>query len=97
MPREGTGAMLVHGTVRRRTYDRSCTHRNDKEMTMKLRVGLDEILPSKEAARALPQVIDRLESGDAEHVVITRRNKPRAVLVTIERYEQLLSGGAAAA
>jgi prevent-host-death family protein len=66
-------------------------------MTMKLRVGLDEILPSKEAARALPQVIDRLESGDAEHVVITRRNKPRAVLLTIERYEQLLSGGGAAA
>jgi prevent-host-death family protein len=64
---------------------------------MKLRVGLDEILPSKEAARALPKVIDRLESGDAEHVVITRRNKPRAVLLTIERYQQLLSGGAAPA
>lgn len=70
---------------------------SEKEMAMKLRVGLDEILPSKEAARALPQVIDRLESGDAEHFVITRRNKPRAVLVTIERYQQLLSGRAAAA
>jgi PHD/YefM family antitoxin component YafN of YafNO toxin-antitoxin module len=66
-------------------------------MAMKLRVGLDEILPSKEAARALPQAIDRLESGDAEHFVITRRNKPRAVLVTIERYQQLLSGRAAPA
>jgi PHD/YefM family antitoxin component YafN of YafNO toxin-antitoxin module len=64
---------------------------------MKLRVGLDEILPSKEAARALPRVIDRLENGDAEHVVITRRNKPRAVLLTIERYQQLLVGWTAAA
>jgi prevent-host-death family protein len=70
---------------------------DEEETTMKLRVGLDEILPSKEAARALPHVIDRLERGDAEHFVITRRNKPRAVLVTIERYQQLLAEGALAA
>jgi antitoxin (DNA-binding transcriptional repressor) of toxin-antitoxin stability system len=62
---------------------------------MKLRFGLDEILPSKEAARALPQVIDRLQSGEAEHYVITRRNQPRAVLLTIERYQELISGIAA--
>lgn len=61
---------------------------------MKLRVGLDEILPSKEAARALPQVIDRLESGEAEHFVITRRNEPRAVLLTVARYQELLLGTA---
>jgi PHD/YefM family antitoxin component YafN of YafNO toxin-antitoxin module len=57
---------------------------------MKLRVGLDEILPSKTAARELPHALQRLESGQAEQLIITRRNVPRAVLITLERYEQLL-------
>lgn len=57
-----------------------------------LRVKLDEILASKDAARTLPSIIDRLERDEAEHVVITRRNRPRAVLVKLERYEELLRG-----
>lgn len=57
---------------------------------MKLRVGLDELLPTKMAARQLPQAITRLRAGDAEQFVITRRSEPHAVLITIERYEQLL-------
>jgi prevent-host-death family protein len=56
-----------------------------------LRVRLDEILPSRDAARELPQALDRLEAGDADQLVITRRNKPRAVLITVERYQQLLA------
>jgi hypothetical protein len=60
---------------------------------MKLRVGLDELLPTKTAARALPKALARLESGDAEQLVLTTRNQPRAVLITIERYERLLSAG----
>ncbi len=56
-----------------------------------LRVRLDEILPSRTAARELPQALDRLERGEAEQLVITRRNEPRAVLVTVERYQQLLA------
>lgn len=58
---------------------------------MKVRVKLDELLPTKTAARALPQALARLESGDAEHLVLTTRNQPRAVLITVERYESLLS------
>lgn len=57
---------------------------------MTLRVRLDEILPTKEAARTLPQALNRLEAGEAQHFVITRRNRPRAVLVGIDRYETLL-------
>jgi prevent-host-death family protein len=64
---------------------------------MKLRVGLDEILPSKTAARELPQALERLESGEAEQLIITRRSAPRAVLITLERYEQLLNGAVQAA
>lgn len=61
---------------------------------MTLRVRLDEILATKEAARTLPAVLDRLERGDAEHVVITRRNTPRAVVITVQRYEELLAAQA---
>ena len=49
---------------------------------MSLRVRLDELLPAKTAARALPQALRRLESGDAQQLVITNRNEPRAVLIT---------------
>jgi hypothetical protein len=33
---------------------------------MEIRVRLDELLPSKEAARELPRALDRLEGGQAE-------------------------------
>lgn len=55
-----------------------------------LRVRLDEFLSSRAAARELPQALDRLEQEEVEHLVITRRNRPRAVLITVERYERLL-------
>lgn len=57
---------------------------------MSLRVRLDELLPAKTAARELPEALRRLEDGEAEQLIITRRNEPRAVLITVERYEQLL-------
>lgn len=57
---------------------------------MHLRVRLDELLPTKTAARTLPQALARLESGDAEQLILTTRSQPRAVLITVERYEQLL-------
>lgn len=55
-----------------------------------LRIRFDEILPARIAARELPQALDRLERGDVEHLVVTRRNHPRAVLLTVDRYEELL-------
>ena len=56
---------------------------------------LDELVPTKTAARQLPQVIERLQTGAAEKLVITRRNRPTAVLVTVERYQQLVRASAA--
>jgi prevent-host-death family protein len=58
---------------------------------MSLRVRLDELLPAKAAARELPNALRRLESGDADQLVITNRNEPRAVLITVQRYEELLT------
>ena len=57
---------------------------------MSLRVRLDELLPAKTAARELPRALSRLESGEADQLVITNRNEPRAVLITVARYEELL-------
>jgi hypothetical protein len=57
---------------------------------MNLRVKLDELLPTKTAARTLPQALGRLERGEAEQLVLTTRNEPRAVLITLDRYEELL-------
>jgi hypothetical protein len=62
-----------------------------------IRVALDEILPIKEAARTLPRAVDRLERAEAAHFLITRRSKPSAVLVALERYEELLRAEAEAA
>jgi prevent-host-death family protein len=56
----------------------------------RLRVSLDEIVPIKQAVRALPRALDRLERSETAHLVITRRNQPRAVLISLERYELLL-------
>lgn len=59
-------------------------------LDMRLRVALDELLPAKAAARELPRALDRLERGEVEQLVITRRNEPRAAVVSVERYEELL-------
>lgn len=57
---------------------------------MEFRVRLDEILPTKQAARALPQELGRLERGEVEQLVLTTRNTPRAVLLSVERFDELL-------
>lgn len=62
----------------------------------KLLVAFDEILSIKQAVRQLPSAIDRLEREEARHFIVTRRNQPRAVLVSVSRYEQLLQLEAAA-
>lgn len=61
-----------------------------KGVPVSLRVRLDELLPAKTAARELPRALQRLETGEAEQLVITNRNEPRAVLITVKRYEELL-------
>ena len=61
-----------------------------------IRVALDEILPIKEAARILPRAVTRLERAEVVHFIITRRSRPSAVLVALDRYEELLRVEAAA-
>lgn len=54
------------------------------------RVRLDEILPVKQAARQLPAALGRIERGEVDQLVLTRRNAPRAVIVSVERFERLV-------
>lgn len=57
---------------------------------MRFRVRLDEIVPTKQAARALPKELDRLERGEVDQLVLTTRNAPRAVIVSVDRFDQLI-------
>lgn len=59
---------------------------------MSIRVSLDEIVSAKDAARGLRGVLDRLEKGTSDQFVITRRNRPEAVIVSVNRFEELLAG-----
>ena len=56
---------------------------------MSLRVRLDELLPANRRTRTAAG-LRRLLAGDADHFVITNRNEPQAVLITVQRYGALL-------
>ena len=54
-----------------------------------VRVTNAELATVREAMRELHRLLDRLEQGDLEKVVLTQRNQLRAVLLTLERYTEL--------
>lgn len=57
-----------------------------------INVRTDELLPAREASRALGKAIDRLVAGSAEKYVIVNRNKVQAVLLSVDRYAELAGG-----
>ena len=54
-----------------------------------VRVTNAELATVREAMRELHRLLDQLEQGDLEKVVLTQRNQMRAVLLTVERYTEL--------
>jgi PHD/YefM family antitoxin component YafN of YafNO toxin-antitoxin module len=62
---------------------------------MQFSVRLDEIVPTKTAARELPRQLGRLEDGEVDQLVLTTHNNPRAVVLSVERYDALLEAAAA--
>jgi PHD/YefM family antitoxin component YafN of YafNO toxin-antitoxin module len=50
---------------------------------------MDEYVGMTEAKTALPGVVKRLETGAAGHVFVMRNNKPAAVLLAVEEYQDL--------
>ena len=54
-----------------------------------VRVTNAELATVREAMRELHRLLDQLERGDLEKVVLTQRNQLRAVLLTLDRYTEL--------
>jgi PHD/YefM family antitoxin component YafN of YafNO toxin-antitoxin module len=50
---------------------------------------MDEYVGMTEAKTALPAVVRRLENGASDHVFVMRNNKPAAVLLGVEDYQNL--------
>jgi antitoxin (DNA-binding transcriptional repressor) of toxin-antitoxin stability system len=62
-----------------------------------IRIRTDELRTVREAMRDLGSLITELEAGEVEKVVLTQRNRMRAVVVSIERWseaERALADGA---
>lgn len=65
------------------------------ETPIALRVANDELATVREAMRELNRLIEMLERREVEKVVLTQRNRMRAVVVSLERFSELERGAAA--
>ena len=54
-----------------------------------IRIRTDELRTVREAMRELGSLIDELEDGDVEKLVLTQRNRMRAVVVSVERWSEV--------
>jgi hypothetical protein len=54
-----------------------------------LRVANAELTTVREAMRELNRLVEALERGELEKVVLTQRNRMRAVVVSLERFAEL--------
>ncbi len=59
-----------------------------------LRVANPELATVREAMRDMGRLLDALDTGEIEKVVLTQRNQMRAVLISVERYALLEAGAA---
>jgi hypothetical protein len=61
-----------------------------------IRIRTDELRTVREAMRDFGSLLTELEEGGVEKLVLTQRNRMRAVVVSVERWsevEQALAGG----
>lgn len=60
-----------------------------------IRIRTDELRTVREAMRDFGSLLTELEAGEVEKLVLTQRNRMRAVVVSVERWsemEQALAG-----
>ena len=74
-----------HGSVRPAAY--RLVPMNDPIQSV--RVSNAELATVREAMRELHRLLAQLDQGELEKVVLTQRNQMRAVLITLERYNEL--------
>jgi hypothetical protein len=61
-----------------------------------IRIRTDELRTVREAMRDFGSLLTELEEGELDKLVLTQRNRMRAVVVSVERWselEQALGGG----
>jgi PHD/YefM family antitoxin component YafN of YafNO toxin-antitoxin module len=58
-------------------------------VTDSLRVSNGELATVREAMRELHRLLDQLDEGQLEKIVLTQKNQMRAVLISVERYAEL--------
>jgi len=64
-----------------------------------IRIRTDELRTVREAMRDFGSLLTELEEGEVEKLVLTQRNRMRAVVVSVERWsemEEALAGRGAA-
>jgi hypothetical protein len=54
-----------------------------------LRIGNDELRTVREAMRDFGTMLTELEGGRVDKLVLTQRNRMRAVVVSVERWSEL--------
>lgn len=54
-----------------------------------LRIRTDELRTVREAMRDFGTMLTELEDGEVEKLVLTQRNRVRAVVVSVERWSEL--------
>jgi arginine/ornithine N-succinyltransferase beta subunit len=54
-----------------------------------LRIRTDELRTVREAMRDLGALLNELEEGEVEKLVLTQRNRMRAVVVSVERWSEV--------
>jgi hypothetical protein len=54
-----------------------------------IRIRTDELRTVREAMRDLGSLITELEAGEVDKLVLTQRNRMRAVVVSIERWSEV--------
>lgn len=52
---------------------------------------LDEVVAARDAARGFSGLLERLRSGQSNRFVVFYRNRPQAVLLHVDEYEELTS------
>ena len=52
-------------------------------------VNNTELATVREAMRELSHLLERLDAGEIEKIVLTQKNQMRAVLLSVERYAEL--------
>lgn len=66
------------------------THARPTPDSGHINVWNEELRTAREAMRELNRMVDRLERGEIDKFVLTRKTKMRVVLLSLEQYRELL-------